>query len=110
MSERPEIVPFEPSDRLCCPGVLAGMDGIFFKPSHSVTFCNLEGKTESTISLILQELRVGSPTREGVRCRTELTRSGQGIGHLRVKRSRCPGNVGGFATGVSLISRAARTP
>jgi hypothetical protein len=77
MSERPEIVPFEPSDRLCCPGFLDGMAGIFAKPSHSVTFCNLEGKTDCPISLILLELHVGGPSRESVRWRTELTRSGQ---------------------------------
>jgi hypothetical protein len=87
MSERPEIVRFEPSDRLRCPEVLVGMDGIFPKPSHSVTFCNFEGRTDCAISLILLELHVGSPSREGVRWRTESTRSGQGTRVYRGKKA-----------------------
>jgi hypothetical protein len=78
MSERPEIVPFDQSDGLHCPEVLVGTDEIFSKPSHSVTFRHLERQTDCPISLILKELRVEGHSREGVRWRTELTRSGQG--------------------------------
>jgi hypothetical protein len=96
MSERPEIVPFEPSDRLCFLEVLLGMDGIFFKPSHFVTFRNFEGRTDCAISLILQKEHVEGRAREGSRSPAELTRSGQGIGHFGIEKSRCPGYVGYF--------------
>jgi hypothetical protein len=78
MSERPEISSFEPFDRLCCPGTLAGTDGIFSKPSYSVTFCNFEGQRDCAISLILQDELVEGRSRDSLRAPEELTRSGQG--------------------------------
>jgi hypothetical protein len=109
MSERPEIVPFDLSDRPCRPEILVGMDGIFSKPSHFVTFRNLEGQTDSAIYSIFQEKHVEGRSRESLRAPRELTRSGQGIGHFGVERSRCPNNVGGSAPWVSQSSGAART-
>jgi hypothetical protein len=73
MSERPQFVPFDLSDRLCCPGVLVGMDGIFSKPSHSVTFCNFEGQRDRAISPISQEKHVKGRSRESLRAPTEST-------------------------------------
>jgi hypothetical protein len=56
MGERRKIVPFKPSDRPCsCPGFSGGTAGIFFKPSHFVTFRNLERRPDLAMSLVLKE-------------------------------------------------------
>jgi hypothetical protein len=73
MSERPEIVPFDLSDRLCCPEALRGMDGIFSKLSDFVRFCKLEERTDCAITLILQEKHVGDCSGESLRSPQELT-------------------------------------
>jgi hypothetical protein len=73
MSERPEIVPFELSDRLCCPETLPGTDGIFSKLSDFVRFCKPERGTDCAITLISQEKHVEDRSRESLRSLGELT-------------------------------------
>jgi hypothetical protein len=67
MRERPEIVPFDLSDRLCCPEALRGMDGIFFKLSDFVRFCKLERRMDLAIPLVFQEERFEDLSRAGLR-------------------------------------------
>jgi hypothetical protein len=104
MRERLEIVPFEPSDRLYCPEILVRIDGIFFKPSNSVNFRQLERRTDCAISLIFQENHVEGHFRGSLRAPEELTRSGQRIGHCLSRKVAMCRYVGGFARGFAIVA------